>query len=63
MKLQAQLQLRCRQHEAVDGSCTACQRLAKCELQYQRLRRDRDQLLAELRKRLASQELIIIDIC
>jgi uncharacterized protein (DUF3084 family) len=57
-----QVKLRCRQHEAAQKSCDACQLLCRAERQYQRLRSERARMVAELRTKLANGELIIIDV-
>ncbi len=62
MKVLAQIEIRCRAHESVDPQCTACQLLRRAERNYQRLRTERARMLAELRAKLVSRELIILDL-
>ncbi len=62
VKSLVQVEIRCRQHEPDEPTCPACRFLRNTERNLLYLRSRRDYLLGQIKARLASNELIIIDL-
>jgi len=62
MKILAQVEVRCKEHEIFDSTCAACCFVRKTEHDLQAVRSRRDSLCAQLKDRLRGKDLIIIDL-
>ena len=62
MQLLTKATYRCRQHESRQPDCPSCQLLVRLERRLDRLHQDRSRLFTEIKKALANQDLIIIDL-
>ena len=58
----AQIEIRCREHEAYLPACPTCRFLRRIEQNLQSLKHRRAHLFPELTERLATGHLIIIDL-
>lgn len=57
-----QVEIRCRDHECFDFKCEMCRFLHGAELKLNSLRGTRDRVYEELKQRLVTRELVIIDL-
>ena len=62
MKGLVRVEICCREHEKEDLTCSVCCFLHRTEVSLQMVGRRRDQLFREIKAKLASSELIIIDL-
>jgi uncharacterized C2H2 Zn-finger protein len=62
MNALAQIQIRCRDHEAYLQACPTCQFLRRAQQNLESLRDRRAHLFQQLKLRLAAGDLIIIDL-
>jgi hypothetical protein len=60
MKVLAEVEIRCRDHDSFDSNCSLCCLLKRTENNLQALRSRRSTLLEEIKRRLSSRELAII---
>jgi len=62
LKILGRVELRCREHARFQPACRACCFLRKAEYDLVALRSRRDHVFRELKDKLASRELIMIDL-
>ena len=61
-RTQFQLELRCRKHPQFAGDCPACYFVRRFDADFESLRRRRAVLVRQLREKLRSGEVIVIEI-
>jgi hypothetical protein len=57
-----QLDIRCKQHRDFTGDCPACYFIRRFETDFQKLRQRRAELIRQLREKLRSGEVVVIEI-
>jgi hypothetical protein len=57
------IEIRCKEHEAFTNACSACVFVRQFESRFDELRQRRDRLVAELRHRLLSGDVILNELC
>ena len=62
MKALAAVEIRCEKHEDFQNDCPACCFLRKAEHDLQAVRTRREALFNQIKQRLSSRELVIIDL-
>ena len=62
MRVLGQVEMRCQEHERFQPTCAACCFLRKAEHDLVSLRTRGDQIFRQLKQRLATRELIMIDL-
>jgi len=62
MRILGRVELRCHEHESFQPNCPDCCFLHKAERDLVSLRTRRDQIFRQLKQRLATRELIMIDL-
>lgn len=62
MKVLAEVEIRCRDHDSFNSDCQLCCLLKKTGSNMQALRTRRQWLLQEIKRHLSSRELTIVDL-
>jgi len=61
-KALAEIEIRCGQHEMFDPACSTCCFLRKAEHDLQALKNRRSSLIGQIKERLSSRQLVIVDL-